>query len=106
MAGASIHIKVDPQDLKRQSQDVQTVIQTIKKDFDTIRRIVRSANYWQGDASKKHKKLFEDNEQDINEILKRLNEHPVDLRKMAGVYSEAEEASIELANKLPDSVIS
>ncbi len=106
MAGGSIHVKVDPRKLLEESRAVESTVSAIKKDFDYVRSIVNGTSYWQGDAEKKHKKIFSDNEEDIREILKRLGEHPVDLRKMAGVYSDAEQENEQRANRLPDGVIS
>ena len=50
--------------------------------------------------------MLKDNEEDVQKIIRRLNEHPVDLLKMAGIYEKAEVAAKALANTLSDHVIS
>lgn len=98
-------IQVEPEKLKEQADIVTGYINAIKKDFDGIRQIVKLTGiYWQGDASKKHRYIYDENEDDIEQILKRLWEHPIDLQKMAGIYEKAEELNETLANNLPEDV--
>lgn len=98
-------INVAPEKLKEQAETVTEYINAIEKDFDGIRQIVKnSVLYWQGDASKKHRQIFDGNEEDIQQILKRLREHPVDLQKMAGVYEQTEQLNETLASNLPNDV--
>lgn len=98
-------IKVAPEKLKEQAEIVTGYVDAIKKDFDGIRQVVKKTGiYWQGDASKKHRRIFDENEEDIEQLLKRLREHPVDLQKMAGVYDKVEEMNKMLANSLPENV--
>ncbi len=98
-------IKVAPEKLKEQAQTVTGYIDAMKKDFDGIRQTVKKTGvYWNGMASDKHREIFGQNEEDIEQILKRLREHPVDLQKMAGVYEQVEETNEQLANSLKEDV--
>lgn len=101
-----IILEVTPSALRNQSKAVRETVGKIEKDFDKIRKIVENTSYWEGLASDKHKEIFSANEEDIQLILKRLSEHPVDLEKMAGVYEATEEFNEELANALLTDVIS
>lgn len=102
---ANFVINVAPEKLKEQAETVTEYVNAIEKDFNEIRQIVKnSALYWQGDASKKHRQIFDENEEDIQEIIKRLKEHPVDLQKMAGVYEQTEQLNETQASNLPNEV--
>lgn len=106
MAGQGFRIKVTPEKLDSQAVIVEQYIEKIQSDFDKIRNKVESTkSYWLGEASSKHQEFFSENEKDISTLLKRLKEHPKDLRKMAGVFRETEEKNMELANALPDDII-
>lgn len=106
MANSSITLKVTPGELEKQAKSVTRIIEKIEKDFNGIEQVVNGTNYWQGAASEKHKKIFEENKKDISEILKRLREHPEDLKTMAGIYSETENENENIAKELPADVIS
>ena len=99
-------MKVSTEVMRAQATKVDGYIKAIKKDFDEIRRVVNaSKSYWVGDASDKHRSIFGEREDDIDLILRRLAEHPNDLRKMAGIYEEAEQVNEILASQLPENVI-
>ena len=102
---ANFVFNVAPEKLKEQAKTVTEYINAIEKDFNEIRQIVKnSVLYWQGDASKKHRQIFDENEEDIQQILMRLKEHPVDLQKIAGVYEQTEQLNETLASDLPNEV--
>lgn len=102
---ANFVFHVAPEKLREQAETVTEYVNAIEKDFNEIRQIVKnSAIYWQGDASKKHRQIFDENEEDIQQILTRLKEHPVDLQKMAGVYEQVEQLNEASASNLPNEV--
>lgn len=99
-------IQVDPEKLKEQAAVISGYVNDIKKDFDGIRRLVKQSGiYWQGEASRRHRQIFDNYEEDISQILKRLGEHPIDLQKMAGEYVQVEKLNETLAGRLPDNVL-
>ncbi len=99
-------MKVDPEKLKEQADAVSECVNQIKKDFDGIRQLVkRSGIYWQGEAGRRHYQIFEENEEDISQILKRLGEHPTDLLKIAGIYIKIEQLNETVAGSLPEDVL-
>ena len=104
---ANIQLKVSPDALRTKAQEISGQIQTIENNWNRIYDLIQnSKSYWQGEASDYHRKYLKDNNEEIKKLLKRLNEHPVDLQKMAGVYIEAENQAVQLASALPDDVIS
>ena len=104
--GDNYIFKVDSETLKQQADAMTGYVNEIKKDFDGIRQLVKKSGiYWQGEASRRHCQIFEENEEDIAQILKRLGEHPVDLKKMAGVYEQAEQLNEIQASSLREDVL-
>lgn len=103
---ADFHLKVSTDVLKRKAGEIRGQAQTIEKNWRQMCAIIeRSSGYWEGEAGDYHRKMLTDNEDDVQKIIRRLNEHPVDLLKMAGVYEEAEKEATLLANMLLDDVI-
>lgn len=98
--------KVSTDALREKAQEIQTQIASIESAWNQIADIVdRSRNYWAGDASEVHLAYRKDIEEDAEEVLQRLREHPTDLLTMAGVYEAAEQEAMALAAALPDDVI-
>ena len=95
-------IKVTPAELKNQSNQVLTDIKAIEKHWKNIESLVKGTkNYWEGDASNTHIRIYRDVKDDVDKILKRLNENPVKLQQMAGVYEVNEGYAVNTANELP-----
>lgn len=98
-------IKVTPTELKNQSNQVLADIKSIEKHWKNIGTIVKGTkNYWEGEASNTHLKIYKDIEDDVNKVIKRLKENPVKLQTMAGVYDEAETNAVSAASELPTDI--
>lgn len=102
----SIQLRVDPKDLIEKSAQVSEQIKKIKADYQEIEtRMKNSKSYWNGLASDKARKEFEEVNKDFVNAIQRLEEHPDDLLKMAGVYKETEKKLIESNKKLKTDII-
>lgn len=64
-----------------------------------------SGTVWSGDAANAYKKKFGQLQDDINRMVKMVNEHVTDLNAMAKQYETAETANINLSNSLSGDVI-
>lgn len=103
---AGIVLKVSTDELKAKAQDVQNQIDTFEAQWKALSDIVRKTRgYWVGEASNAHQKHLNEYQDDVEKILKRLREHPVDLLKMANVYDETEKKAAAIAMSLPEDVI-
>ena len=101
---SDFYLRVSTDVLKSKADEIKGQIQAIETNWKQLCSIVeRSEGYCEGDN---HIKMQKDNEEDVQKIIRRLNEHPVDLLKMAGIYEKAEVAAKALANTLSDHVIS
>ncbi len=97
---------VTPEALYQKSEEVQTAINSMRNEFDSIKSIMsRTSSYWQGEAADTYRKNYTNYEPDIQEIFARLSEHVSDLNNIAGQYVEAENKAQSIAETLPDAVI-
>jgi uncharacterized protein YukE len=83
--------EVDTARLASAAGTLKEKIQKAETSFQNVMNIVKNTNrYWIGEAGDEHRLAFFDQQDDIDQILVRLKEHPDDLLKIAGIYEEAE----------------
>lgn len=88
---ADIVLRVTPEVLQQKSGEFTDIIKEIKTHFDRIESIsAKTKGYWQGDAGTRDRESYASYKDDIQFIIRRLQEHPTDLLTMAGIYREAE----------------
>lgn len=101
-----IILKVAPEELVRMAGDIEKQIADVEKQFMAIEtEISRTKGYWEGDASDAHKAQYDALKDDLNQAVKRMKEHPVNLLRMAELYTETEDSAEETAQSLPEDVI-
>lgn len=102
----SILLKVTPSELTGAAGEIENAVDTLRASFEEADRIVTScAGFWEGEASEKHRELYEELKKGMDEALLHIKEHPQKLLRMSGVYTEAEDGSAELAGALGNSVL-
>lgn len=107
MAGIVGEVKVNTTVLKNKAQAVSRSIQAMERQFDQLeRRISATSYYWVGEAGDQHRKLYAEQKRNVEEMIKRLKEHPTDLLTMAQIYDSAEAAVKSMAAGLPGDIIS
>ena len=95
-------VKVSSDVLVNQAAEVEKNAREMKSNFENLQKtIANTENYWLGEAGEAHRKLYKDQLDKIDNILRRLMEHPVDLRAIAGNYEAAENKNVETAKALP-----
>ena len=95
-------IKVTPAELKKQADQVKDDINEIERLWEAISdKVEGSKNYWEGDASREHMRIYEDIQDDVEKSIKKLKENPKKLMTMAGIYEEAETNAEAGAEQLP-----
>jgi WXG100 family type VII secretion target len=86
-----VSLKVTPEILTSKSTEVANKVRTMTTHFEELKGLVdKTKGYWLGEAGDQHRQMYEDLVSDIEEILKRLGEHPVDLVTIAQKYSDVE----------------
>lgn len=99
-------ILVTPERLQEQAGAVRTELGAMQGYFEELERLMNgTAAYWTGDAGDAHRRLYAGKLQKIEEIIRRYREQITDLEVMAGVYSEAEAAAVNIADMLPPSTL-
>lgn len=104
---ADFTMKVSPETMIHQADEIKGSVDTIRQQFVAIENCVRrSTGYWEGEASKLHTTRFVKIKENCDDITHRLREHPDDLLKMAGLYTDSETKSTEESNSLQSNIFS
>ena len=100
-------IKVSTSKLTSTANSFNTTGNQIKNITNQMTSLVNelSGSVWTGDAATAYKKKFGELQDDINKMIKMINEHVNDLNAMAREYEKAENANISLGNSLSGDVI-
>lgn len=101
-------LKVEPSRLKSTASNFQSTGQHVQRMTQTMTNIVNqlSGSIWSGEAADAYKRKFGQLQDDINRMVKMINEHVTDLNAMASEYERVENANKNLANSLKGDVIS
>lgn len=101
-------LKVEPSRLKSTASNFQSTGQHIQRMTQTMTNIVNqlSGSIWSGEAADAYKRKFGQLQDDINRMVKMINEHVTDLNAMASEYERVENTNKNLANSLKGDVIS
>lgn len=98
---ADIVLRVTPEVLQQKSGEFTDIIKDIKAHLDRVESIsAKTKGYWQGDAGTRDRESYASYKDDIQFIIRRLEEHPKDLLTMAGIYKEAERSVVSTNAKL------
>lgn len=106
MNGNEVEILVRPEILRQTADEVTGYISQVETLFNSVQAAVeRTRHYWVGEAGDIHRNAFEEQKDDIDEILVRLKEHPADLLKIAGLYDETEMRQAEASSLMSSNLI-
>ncbi|MCI8950220.1 MAG: hypothetical protein HFG49_09280 [Lachnospiraceae bacterium] len=106
MDGSGVEIKVQPDILNAKAEEVSAAVAQMEQLFDTVQTTVgRTKYYWIGEAGELHRRMFEEQKDDVETLLKRLKEHPVDLQKIAKTYIDTEQQQTEASSQMSSNLI-
>lgn len=95
---ADFTFRVTPERLKEKSVEFSDIVKNIKRCFEQVEDIsAHTKSYWQGEAGNRDRESYTSYKDDIAFIVRRLEEHPTDLLKMAGIYADTE-AEVKTTN--------
>ncbi|MDD3253297.1 MAG: WXG100 family type VII secretion target [Lachnospiraceae bacterium] len=87
----SVELLVTPEVLNQKAAEVEKNVANMKTRFENMKRLVeKSKGYWVGEAGDQHRQNYTDQMENIDIVLRRLGEHPGDLRVIAQTYSTTE----------------
>ncbi len=96
-----ITLKVSPDQLKKAAEEIQDQIDAFESEFRQLVQVIQnSKEYWTGDASAAHQKVFESCREDAERVIRKLKEHPKDLLEMKDVYIKTEKQAVEKSREL------
>jgi len=102
----SVQIKVNTSVLNSKAQDVSRSIKNMSDCFERLETIVnRTSYYWIGEAGDTQRKMYREQKPRIDEMMRRLKEHPRDLMEIARTYESVEAEVASIAAELPADVI-
>lgn len=98
-------LKVTPEEMQSLAGEMRTEISTIQRNLTNIEREVNGMQaYWRGDASAKHVSNYQEISPQGTTLIKNLNTAPDDMLKIAGLYTDTEEAIQQITATLPDDI--
>lgn len=102
----NFRLKVDPEVLKTQAQELDLAINRFENNWNKMIQIIKkSKSYWIGEASDVHQEFGEDAAEEIVVVLKKVRQNPKNLEKISGLFLKTENELVQLSNSLPDDVI-
>lgn len=98
---ADMVLRVTPEILRQKADEFTGIIGDIQRHFNRVEEIAaRTRGYWLGEAGTRDRESYASYQENIQFIIRRLEEHPADLLAMAGIYSQAETSAVEINAKL------
>ena len=88
-------LRVDTAQMQATARELADQGKDIRKRFNELSNVInRTKSYWTGEAADKHRKLYIDQKGDVDKMIARLLEHPVDLGLISSEYINAENENI------------
>lgn len=101
-----VHVKVSTEILNQKADSVNKSILVMENCFQELANIMdRTGYYWIGEAGEQHRRMYAEQRQNVDEMIRRLKEHPRDLQAISQNYVVTEKAVQEIATALPGDVI-
>lgn len=106
MANVQGRLIVDTNVMVEQAEKVRKLGMAISKSFQEMKDVMEKTKYyWIGEAGDLNRKLYQNHIDEIDNMLKRILEHPDDLEVMAGNYDIAEKTNTSTSQGLDSDVI-
>lgn len=102
MANTIGTLQVTPEEMLSAASQLSGYLSTMQDAFAGMKNTMSGTEaYWVGAAGDAHRQLYQEQVSKTEEIIRRYQEHVTDLNAMAGVYSDAEQSAVTLADQLP-----
>ncbi|MBQ9991570.1 MAG: hypothetical protein IJP31_11640 [Lachnospiraceae bacterium] len=103
----SISVKVTPEALVAQAEEVRRLAEDMTIRFQNLKEIMDGTRgYWIGEAGDLHRKIYNEQMDEIDVRLRRIKEHPDDLLAISENYRAGERKNVETAVFLEADIIS
>ena len=106
MAANGFQLKVDTVQLQNAAGKVRTDIGGLRSAASEISRLVsQTAGMWQGDAAEAKRAKYISNQNNADQILRKIEGYPNKLLVMAGIQEQAEKTAAEKVPSLDSNVL-
>ena len=100
----NVEILVSPQELQEKAGALTESISAMEQAYANLTNLIlRTSSYWEGTAADRFRRLFTDNQTEIEGIIQRLKDHPNHLLQISGNIAETESGITEQNMALPSS---
>lgn len=102
----SARLKVSTEQMVIQSEEIRQYHRELQGQFERMEAMINgSGSFWIGDGGNEARMKYRARKEQAEEILRRFEEHVVDLKQMAGVYEAAENQVNHIAGSLPAGIL-
>ena len=99
---AGMEFSVTPQELIQKAEAMEQAIVSLKKDYADLKSLInRTSGYWIGGGGDSCRRMFMDRQEELEEMLERMRDHPEKLLNIAVVYRSGEEKIVQEHMRLP-----
>lgn len=106
MIAGNVTLKVTPGALLEKAELAEAKLAEMRRTLEILEQTMeRTRGYWLGSAGELYRAMYEEEKEEIAEIMLRLQEHPQDLRRFAGVYREVEREVDRIADSLSAAIL-
>lgn len=103
----NVEVRVKPEVLISQAEEVRRLANDMKTHFQTMENTMsRTVHYWIGEAGDLHRKVYDEQKEDVDLMLRRLLEHPDELLAISQNYTQAERVNVATSAMLDADIIS
>ena len=82
---------VTPEELIQKADSMESAVWALKENYDELNRIVeKTRGYWNGEGGNSFRRMFADRQNEIEEMLGRMMEHPEKLLEIVGIDRKKE----------------
>lgn len=97
----AVEIKVTPSDLRNKASLVRTEVGKMKEALDDLEtKLNATSSYWIGEAGDLHRKLYQDEKPNVENMISTLLEHTTDLEAIADQYEGVEREVTAISESL------
>ena len=106
LAGGSVELMVNTNDLVSAASDIEKRVNTILQELsDMISVVNRTGEYWEGSVSELCRSDYQVRNDNITAAFERIRSYVTILQKISETYSSTEEKNVDETNSLPTDII-
>lgn len=101
----SLVLDVTTEQVRAQSSRIESTVRQIDGLIEAMQASVEgTSGYWKGEAADLHRNELANSADELQAILQRIANYPIDIQKMAGIYEGADETSVGIVTQLQSDV--